>query len=167
LFRKTSANRGRCNWSQNFWSPTFFNYTGDATLDNEPIQRTGGKRHTPIGKNALYGTISRMGKTKFVVDTTDFNLQINIHVVNFAIQHPGMIFYGTNCLPAFFNIEYVEKNYNLDMHGLLGQTEHHNHQIAGVIGQQGEGEIEGTYKDYEVSGPFAENFKFNRYTFRG
>jgi len=49
-------------------------------------------------------------------------------------------------------------------HGLLGQTAHHAHAKAPVSkGGEGEGEIQGTSKDYIVSGPFADDFKFNRY----
>jgi len=50
-------------------------------------------------------------------------------------------------------------------HGLLGQTYHHNHTNAvNLHSHQGEGEIEGTYRDYKVSHLFADDFKFNRYT---
>eukprot|EP01113_Clastostelium_recurvatum_P037701 TRINITY_DN553_c0_g1_i9.p2 TRINITY_DN553_c0_g1~~TRINITY_DN553_c0_g1_i9.p2 ORF type:complete len:294 (+),score=93.43 TRINITY_DN553_c0_g1_i9:811-1692(+) len=59
-------------------------------------------------------------------------------------------------------------------HGLLGQTAHHVHNHddgAGddgerrrpLKGKQGQGEIEGTYKDYEVVGPYGVDFIFNKF----
>lgn len=49
-------------------------------------------------------------------------------------------------------------------HGVIGQFAT---RLKGVPkrskGKQGEGVIDGTYRDYEVSGPFDTNFVFNRY----
>eukprot|EP01113_Clastostelium_recurvatum_P037702 TRINITY_DN553_c0_g3_i1.p1 TRINITY_DN553_c0_g3~~TRINITY_DN553_c0_g3_i1.p1 ORF type:complete len:530 (-),score=91.99 TRINITY_DN553_c0_g3_i1:16-1521(-) len=51
-------------------------------------------------------------------------------------------------------------------HGLLGQTAHHAHQDGdhhSTKGKQGKGEIEGSYKDYEVDGPYSTDFIFNKF----
>jgi len=52
-------------------------------------------------------------------------------------------------------------------HGLLGQTSTHTHPVVSnhqVGGNNGQGEIEGIYKDYEVSGLFGDDFKFNKFS---
>jgi hypothetical protein len=139
------------------------NDTGAPTLNGVPIPRDRWKSN-PIGPNGIYGTISRPWENNFYIDTPDFSLSFERHVVDFGIQKPGMIFYGTNCVPSYFNMEFKYKNHAIDMHGLLGQTAHHNHMENKIHKEEGEGEIEGTYKDYIVSGPFEDDFKFNKYT---
>jgi len=63
------------------------------------------------------------------------------------------------------NVAYVPSTLKYYPHGILGQTADRD-RIAriGLPGsQQGEGYIEGTYKDYEVNGIFGTDFKFNRF----
>ena len=47
-------------------------------------------------------------------------------------------------------------------HGFMGVTANHN-TTRDCIGANGEGIIEGEYTDYEVSGIFADDFKFNSF----
>jgi hypothetical protein len=137
--------------------------TGNPTLDGTDVWRNRWGS-TPVSNNA---TFQRPWDNNFHLATKDFGMEIERHVVDFAIQKPGWMFYGTNCVPAYFNLKALkEKNEHIkSVHGLLGQTAHHKHADL-KTGNQGEGEIEGTYKDYEVSGPFATNFKFNKYSFK-
>ena len=48
-------------------------------------------------------------------------------------------------------------------HGVIGQTADGDGKGKIGRGKQGEGVIEGVYTDYEVSGLFADDFKFNRF----
>lgn len=48
-------------------------------------------------------------------------------------------------------------------HGVVGQTADFDGIPKFGFGKQGEGVIEGVYTDYEVSGGFADDFKFNRF----
>jgi len=63
------------------------------------------------------------------------------------------------------NVAYVPKTINYGPHGILGQTADKDHVARqGLSGsQQGEGILEGTYKDYEVSHIFSSDFKFSRF----
>jgi len=137
--------------------------TGNPTLDGTDVWRNRWGS-TPVSNNA---TFQRPWDNNFHLATKDFGMEIERHIVDFSIQKPGWMFYGTNCVPAYFNLKALkEKNEHIkNVHGLLGQTAHHKHADY-KTGNQGEGEIEGTYKDYEVSGPFATNFKFNKYSFK-
>jgi hypothetical protein len=137
--------------------------TGNPTINNNIIwiNRWGS---VPLGVNGTYGAFGRPWENNFWLDTPEWGFTIERHIVDFSIQKPGWMFWGTNCVPAYFNLQAVnEKAKHMNVHGLLGQTAHHKHKEANT-GAQGEGEIEGTYKDYEVSGPFGTDFKFNRYT---
>jgi hypothetical protein len=48
-------------------------------------------------------------------------------------------------------------------HGIIGQTSDHDGVPRQPRGQNGEGIIEGTYRDYEVSSLWGSDFKFNKY----
>jgi len=141
------------------------NDTGAPFLDGQPIHRNRWQTH-PIGDHAIYGSFDHPWENNFELHTPDFGLTIKRHVVDFSIQKPGWEFYGTHCVPAYFNVKFNYKNHSIDLHGLLGQTAHHVHKENTNPGKEGEGEIEGTYKDYIVSGPFESDFKFNRYSFK-
>jgi len=63
--------------------------------------------------------------------------------------------------------EFKPSNEDYSIHGLLGQTadKDYSPRLRVPHSQQGEGTIEGTYDDYEVSNLFACDFKFNKFTF--
>jgi len=68
------------------------------------------------------------------------------------------------CVYSYLDISISIFDKTRKPHGLLGQTSSHTHAISSKIGgNNGEGEIEGSYRDYEVSGLFADDFKFNKY----
>ena len=48
-------------------------------------------------------------------------------------------------------------------HGIVGQTADHDGIARRSEGRNGEGIIEGTYRDYEVSSLWADDFRFNKY----
>jgi len=85
---------------------------------------------------------------------------------SFFIQHlapTGVLFDGTDCIPGYLNLVFMEISMNSQAHGLLGQTLHHHHvnNTQRPDAWQGEGEIEGVYTDYEVSSLFGTDNKFN------
>jgi len=50
------------------------------------------------------------------------------------------------------------------LHGVVGQTSYYIDELPRQsFGIQGEGIIEGTHLDYEVSGPWGTDFKYNRF----
>jgi len=72
---------------------------------------------------------------------------------------------------AFFDVGISLKHSRARPHGLVGQTAHHvykggntnSNTNTAFRGHEGEGVIEGTFKDYEVSSAFATDFLYNRY----
>jgi len=142
------------------------NATGDLYLDGNAIKLGHGWKGFPIGDKGKYGNVARPWVNYVYLTTPDFAITIIRHVVDFGIQKPGMDFFGSNCLVAYFNSKVQLKNASLHPHGLLGQTAHHVHPHQVHSGTQGEGEIEGTYQDYIVSSAYATDFKYNRYTYK-
>jgi len=141
------------------------NSTGDLYLDGTPIKLGHGWKGFPIGEHGKLGNVARPWVNYVYLTTPDFAITIIRHVVDFAVQKPGMDFFGSKCLAAYFNSKVQLKNSSLRPHGLLGQTAHHVHPHQVHSGTQGEGEIEGNYRDYIVSSAYATDFKFNKYTF--
>lgn len=64
--------------------------------------------------------------------------------------------------PPYLNLAISLKR-RLWPHGIIGQTADHDGVARKSKGRNGEGVIEGTYTDYEVSSLWANDFKFNRY----
>ena len=67
---------------------------------------------------------------------------------------------------GYLNISFQSDNVNADgvmPHGLWGQAADNNPNAVTGTGQQGEGVIEGTYKDYEVSNLFDLGGKYTRF----
>jgi fibro-slime domain-containing protein len=141
------------------------NATGDLYLDGHALKLGHGWKGFPI-EHGKVGNVARPWVNYVYLTTPDFAITIIRHPVDFGIQKPGMDFFGSNCLPAYFNSKVQLKNPSLHPHGLLGQTAHHVHPHQVHSGTQGEGEIEGSYKDYVVSNAYATDFKYNRYTFQ-
>jgi len=99
------------------------------------------------------------------VSTNEFSFVIERHYVDKAAQKPTYVFYGENCLDGYFNIKVQDKNITSPTHGILGQTAHHSHSaLVDNKDKEAKGEIEGSYKDYIVSSPFGNDFKFNLYS---
>jgi fibro-slime domain-containing protein len=142
----------------------FLNITCDATL-NGTVDLLEIGSITPIGPNGKYGVIHHALPQVYYIDTPDYYLRLNPFIINPDSQKPGMPFYGTDCILGYFNLEVDLVNQNRKPHGLLGQTAHHNHSDIANHMHQGEGEIEGVYTDYIVSGPYENDFRFNRYRF--
>jgi len=123
---------------------------------------------TPIGENGKYGVIHHALPQVYYVDTPDYYLKINPFIIDPGYQKPDMPFYGEDCIPGYFNIDLDLENQQRKPHGILGQTAHHQHDgyfKLPEINKQGEGEIEGTYKDYIVSDMFSTDFKYSKYHF--
>jgi len=140
------------------------NATGSAQLDGATLKTPPHAHSHPIGENGVYGSISHPWNNNFEIHTPEFSVVLIRHMIDPTIQKPGMVYYGKNCLVSYFNTEFKDHNMSSAMHGLLGQTAHHVHLHAvSAKGNEGQGEIEGTYKDYIVSGPYENDFKFNQY----
>jgi len=111
-------------------------------------------------------SLSRPWINNFEFITRDFNISMNRHIVDFSIQKPGMVFYGTNCQVGYFNMQITGMRGGIDAHGLLGQTANHRHSEKNLqhplSHSQGEGEIQGVEQDYIVNSPFGNDFSFNR-----
>lgn len=140
------------------------NITGNAILDGVELKPNGWKP-TMIGDKQ--GTFVQPWINYFVVETDDYYFTFTRMIVDKAEQIPGHDFYGVNCFIGYFNVHFSTKSASVNPHGLLGQTAHHVHLTQHITtnSKQGEGEIEGTYQDYIVSSPFADDFKFNQYNF--
>jgi hypothetical protein len=110
-----------------------------------------------------YGKFSHPYENYVDVQHSEFTVILDHQKVNHEIQKPTFVFYGENCLNWYFNLEFRDNNITSLIHGLLGQTAQHRHANTLITGNQGEGEIEGTYKDYIVSSAFSDDFKFNQY----
>jgi len=135
-----------------------------ASIDESPIAVRPRPHPYLAGEKGIYGTIVHPWENYFEVSTGEFSLIIERQLINHAEQKPGWLYYGEKCLDAYFNIRVRDQNISLPLHGLLGQTAHHSHsQMVDDKDKEGKGEIEGSYKDYIVSGPFANDFKFNMY----
>jgi len=67
-----------------------------------------------------------------------------------------------NFNPPYLNLV-SRMNRRLWPHGVIGQTADHDGVARVAHGQDGEGIIEGTYRDYEVASLWAIHFKFNKY----
>lgn len=66
-------------------------------------------------------------------------------------------------IPYFLDINLVINNISVRPHGIIGQTADFNNCPRIVAGTKGEGVIEGKLSDYEVSGLWESNFKYNRF----
>lgn len=131
---------------------------GGGYLDGVHIE-TNPHKHYLIGENGVYGSIFH--KYDNFVDVSTPAFVVNIKRVKVTDQHPGMVFYGKDCKSAYYNLyDFDDLDRSLPLHGLLGQTAHHG-RLSNATGIEGQGEIEGTYKDYIVSGPTTTDFKFN------
>jgi len=142
------------------------NNTGSPTLDGVPLGLA--DWHSPhlIGPKGIYGWIAHPWVNYVFIGMPDFHIKFDRHMVNPSIQKPGMVYYGKDCLVGYFNTEMKLWNTSANPHGLIGQTAHHKHAGDHIIqskASEGQGEIEGTYKDYMVSGPWEDDFKFNKY----
>jgi len=144
----------------------FINITGHPVLNKHTLYQDPHKDFYHIGHNSMYGSVSYKWESNIEVTTPEFHLIMERFIINRSIQKPGMVYYGKNCIVGYFNTQFKSKNDSLDLHGLLGQTAHHNHKENKIHGNEGQGEIEGTYQDYIVSGPFEGDFKYNRYSFK-
>jgi len=143
------------------------NSTGLAQLDGVKLLPSPRKTPYLIGEKGSYGKIVHPWDNYFEIETPEFSLVVVRKIVDHAIQQPGWVYYGKNCLDGYFNTKFMDHNISTPLHGLLGQTASHVHtgaELATPKGNEGQGEIEGTYRDYEVSGPFANDFKFNLYS---
>jgi len=144
----------------------FLNLTCDATL-NETVSFIDVGSVNMIGPNGKYGYIHHILPQVFNIDTPDYYMSINPFIIDPAWQTVGKPFYGTDCIIGYFNIQVELTNDERTPHGLLGQTAHHIHSEPLMNSQfkEGEGEIEGVYTDYRVSGMYGTDFKYNRYSF--
>jgi hypothetical protein len=141
-----------------------FNNTGMGQLDGVPLQTAYREKPYLVGPDGIDGKIVHPWVHHFEIATKEFSMTFERHMIDFSIQKPGMMYYGTNCIVGYFNMWF--RDINIDptkMHGLLGQTARHVHHLFTEDNDEGQREIEGTYKDYEVSGPFEDDFKFNKY----
>jgi len=140
----------------------FINTTGSALVDGKIIPIAPWNQATSFGAD---GSLAHPWENFFHIETPVVSLTFERHMIDPTIQKPGMVYYGQDCLVGYFNTAFKDVNTSVPMHGLLGQTSHHNHKSPVVtIGKEGEGEIEGTFKDYIVSGPFASDFKYNLFS---
>lgn len=64
--------------------------------------------------------------------------------------------------PPYLNLS-ISLKHRLWPHGVIGQTADHDGIARKGKGRNGEGIIEGTYEDYEISSLWASDFKFNQY----
>lgn len=87
---------------------------------------------------------------------------INGVLVNFINCEFFITFSTDNVNPIYLNlITHIVGN--IDAHGVIGQTAMYKGEPRVSTGRDGEGIVEGTCKDYEVSELFADDFKFNKF----
>jgi len=136
--------------------------SGNGQIDGKEISVAPRTHAFLAGQKGVNGQIIHPWENYWEVSTNEFSLTIVRSMVDHTIQKEGWVYYGENCLDGYFNIKVEDKNITSPLHGLLGQTAHHLHtEIVDNKDSEGKGEIEGSYKDYIVGGPFENIFKFN------
>ena len=128
-----------------------WNATSDKIKLNNATLRS--KTYFSIGEYDCIGTAETTSsfKSKEFVNS----LLIHIGKYSFTITRNYK-------LSNFFEFTANILNHNLCPHGIIGQTAS-NKGLRLSSGEQGQGIIEGKIDDYEVSGLWSTNFKFNKF----
>jgi len=123
------------------------------------------KHKEPTGRIEFgrFGSVSWKKEEHYTFSSMNFNFTVQqVHI------QPGTtaLFPSKDCFSGYLNLLFEGAKKSAIAHGLIGQTLHHNHSTDPAvtrISPEGVGEIQGTYFDYEVTGPWGTDFRFNLY----